>query len=256
VASDRLLTNLPNDWQVEQLRITLFPSQQTPKPTDWWQGVLGTEPLTEATQRGGIVPVYQATGPLPGSEGFVNLRHEPARADWVYGPSPFDASLPYVVIGSYEKTVASFNQFANIFFRYTPPVVNRFAVGAVLLLPVTTKQEGYKFLDSLLPSVELDPDRSSDFLYRINRSRKSQVIDAKINRLSEWSVLQIMPQTLVTGSSYNQILNEPLVYLARVSIDINTVPEFADEIDPSTQLSLLGEFMDLIAEIAAKGDVI
>jgi hypothetical protein len=255
VPSDRLITHLPEDWQVEQLRLTLFPSQHLPKPSDWWQGVVGSEPLNESTDRNGFAPVYQATGPLLDTDGFLTLRYEPAKVDWVLGPSPFSSSLPYVTIGAYKNSIESFQKFANRFFAYDPPIINRFALGAVFLLPISTKQEGYKFLDTLLPKVELDPDGSSDFLYRINRSRKSTTMDIRVNRLSEWSVLQIMPQTFITGSSHTQLVSEPLIYLARVSMDINTALEFAEEIDAPHQMSLFAEFIELIDEIAKEGDV-
>jgi hypothetical protein len=258
VSSKPLIINLPSDWQVEQFRLTLFPSQPIGDPNNWWKEVMGTEPLHESTQRIGTLPIYQALGPLEQNEGFVTFQHEAGKADWIYGPSPFDRPLPYVTTGPYKPSLDSFRQLVHKLFGYNPPISKRVALGAILIFPVNSRIEGYEFLQKRLPSVTLDAQNSSDFLYRINRRRRLAVsgLEVEANRLSEWQVLQIVSQPIMIGSSYTQTSNEPVVYLARVSVDINTVPEFNQDIDASKQLSLLTEFIRLMEEIATNGDIV
>ena len=72
------------------------------------------------------------------------------------------------------------------------PVVTRLAFGAVLLSGVSSPYEANSTLGPLLPSVDLDPEGVSDFLYRVNRRQPLQSRDGLLaNRLGTWSTIQV-----------------------------------------------------------------
>src|SRR5436190_1193852 len=69
--------------------------------------------------------------------------------------------------------------------------ITRLAFGAVLAQPTEDRHSGYVQIAKYLPSIRLDVDGSSDFLFQINRPRPSRVgiENLLINRLARWSVL-------------------------------------------------------------------
>ena len=141
-------------------------------------------------------------------------------------------------------------------FPQCPPVA-RLAFGCVLHHKATDVEEAYKHLDSLLPAVTIDYRNSSDFLYRINRRRKSKsdVPDLLINRLSTWSVVRQFRER-VTSQENSLTHSSQLLFIAsQLELDINTVPEYQETLPREKLPVLLREFVDLGQEIAVKGDV-
>ena len=63
--------------------------------------------------------------------------------------------------------------------------------GGRLLLPVASREAGYRLLASYLP-FEPDPEGSTDLRYQINRQRRSGVQPGLlIHRLQTWSVSSV-----------------------------------------------------------------
>ena len=132
-----------------------------------------------------------------------------------------------------------------------------YAFGAVLLRPVENRQAGYQQIAAYLPHVQLDPEGASDFLYQINRPRNSNsgIPDLRINRLSKWSIAASMESTFSFGSTSAAHFPGPRHFACRLELDINTVPDFRDELAREQLPQIFQELVDLGKEIAKAGDI-
>ena len=239
------------EWQIEQLRLTAFPT--TPLSTNgltWWQTLTGEQPESRAIRpREGIL---SEDGPLPdglGLQARLSLEASPLRIDWrlqVLATEP-DAQIP-----SWEEGLPKFLDLMEKWLS-TSPLVSRLAVGAVLLIPVENIQQGYQELQRYLPFV-LSPN-SSDFLFQINIPTTSMVVkDLKVNRLSKWSVARI--QTLFVPIMLNQPLvrseGVDILHVCRLELDINNA-NVAEGLDPKSLPMLMMELARHAKEITLEG---
>ncbi len=250
-----------NAWQAETLRLTAFPSSsaQVPDPT-WWHDVVGEDPETRTSQpRQGKL---REEGPL--KDGKLILAVEPIRIDWLFGPSEKQqASLEHFsTIGSFPEVLDIFIELMRHWFDLdTSPAVQRLAFGATLLQPVENQESGYQQLSIYLRSVHLDPRNSSDFLYQINRRRDSQskIPGLKINRLSKWSVMQLLQGQFSLPISaelgHSQISTRLVNVACRLELDINTIAEFQGELYREQLSEIFQELVKFGKEIASEGDI-
>ena len=243
------------DWQAESCRLTVFPAEgfDIGRP-DWWQQLVGEPPEVYNIQpkTGGL----EQRGPYEGDQLVMVARA--GRIDWVHTPLPqvdqqTDALL---TIGSFPETS---ERFCRLLQQWIPEVsdVARLAFGAVLLLPVTDRVEGYKQLQPYLPDVRLDPEGSSDFSYQINRARDSSSGPGglKINRLSKWSVAVVQHVTVSLGVGTAERYHGPQKFACRVEVDINTVPSGQSNLPRDRVVDIFGELVSLSREIVSSGDI-
>lgn|SRR5574341_33157 len=246
----------PSAWDVNVLRLTLFPAPiQIGGHGNWWQTLVGEPPLKVMSEP--RIGSYQATGPFRQATLILNIDLQ--RIEWVLTPSESElGSFPRILSG-FEEGIELFYNIANAWYDsgIAPPVV-RLAFGAVLFAPVESHADGYSRLSAYLP-FELDPEHSSDFLYQINRRRASQtgIGGLIINRLTRWSVattgqvhFRLSPRS---GESIQQ--HSPPIYACHLELDINTDPEFEGELSAAQQESVLKELVALGREIAQEGDI-
>jgi hypothetical protein len=218
-----------------------------------WNQLLGTEPqIAQSLPRQGA-----RIEAGPHQSGWVVLEANPVRIDWKFSPQP-DAPSPSIwdTVGELAQAEATLRPLMQRWFRQSPPLY-RVAFGAVLLKPVDDLAMGYHILGSMLPLIQLDPTGSSDFMYQINRRRrsKSDVRDLEINRLSKWSVAH--RKTISMGISPSPSPADetgPGLYACRLELDINSVPISNRVIKKSHLPRLLDEFIELANEIAVEGD--
>lgn len=246
-------------WKPALFRVTLFTK---PMPsiahTDWWKTVTNHDPESTKSQFHGSV--HTAEGVFEG--GQLTLQTHPQRIDWVYSilPSPDEIIVNMPTLGDFDSQVNLFTRNLNPWFSMVDQLeFSRLAFGAELFQGVKTPIEGYESLTSFLNlGVKIDSD-TSDFVYQINRKRKSNgsIADLIINRLSKWSVatLQVQIQDSVLAVQ-DSILNLTPVYANRLELDINTSPEFQNPIYANQVSTLIQEMISLGREIAKNGDVI
>ena len=137
----------------------------------------------------------------------------------------------------------------------TAPPIQRLAFGAVLIKPVNSSKEGYEQVSSYLP-FDLD-EHSSDFLYQINRPRKSacvETFDLSINRLSKWSV-SLLASFAFDPSKQEQYITRPPRFSIRLELDVNTTPDFSEEVSSENLPHVFRELVELGKEIASEGDI-
>ncbi len=242
----------PQNWQVESLRSTSFPSAAPqPSTATWWYDLVGKQPETRVERLKELL--HQEEGQVDGTKLVLGI--QPVRIDWLTVPNdPGDKFW----IGSFQDSLDVFLELMRRWFKIAPPA-KRLAFGAVLMLPVENRRAGYILIAKYLPQIQLDPEGSSDFLYQINRPRDSrtEIRGLQINRLTKWSVARL-------GTGHIELsLKEPRAsyfpasesYACRLELDINTLPDYPNDL-PHDQLgSIFQELVDLGKEIVMKGDI-
>ena len=246
-----------NDWQVESLRLSAFMVDVIdPAKTRCWESLVGKIPDELRSQPQQQLVVEE--GPFLNGRLLVEARRN--RFDWRLIHDLNNPSHEFPVMGSYDALESRFRDLMLKWLADCPPI-HRVAYGGVLLLPAESQLDAYKKLDGLLPAVDIDPENTRDLTYRINRRRNSrcEIEGLKINRLSTWSVAQIV-DTLVEMSAGGhhppKVMQSPNSRnICRLELDINTVPEFVQELDKRLLPEIFNELVDTGNEIAAKGDV-
>ena len=79
----------------------------------------------------------------------------------------------------------------------------------------------------------------------------------RINRLSTWSVMQIIETSVnISDEGAPRVTRLPNPRdFCRLELDINTIPEFDRELEKSIVPGIFDELVDIGNEIATKGDV-
>ena len=244
---------------VESVRLTAFvePSLQLGEPT-WWADLTGIEPeqrVSKPSRR-----ELQETGAF-GEQSLV-LSIQPGRVDWFLTPSspetPADISGELRSTGPFPQVFGTF-MVPMLRWLKNAPALNRLAFGAVLLEPVDDKQAGYKRLSEYLPTVQIDAAGSEDFLYQINRPRKSNLgIDGlRVNRLSKWSVAfyQHVKFGIPAGPEPAFSYAGSRMLACRIELDISTPPVLPGELPRERLDEIFREMVNFAAEIGEHGDL-
>lgn len=245
------------DWQAESLRLSAFMAEaMDPTKLRFWESLVGSPP--EELRNRPQQQLFTEEGPF--LDGRLRVQAGNNRIDWMLLPALDNPRSELPVVGPYDVLEQGFRELMRRWLVDCPPV-NRLAYGGVLLLPVGSLPDAYRRLDGLLPAVEIDPENTRDFTYRINRRRVSRcsVEELKINCLSTWSVVQII-ETLVDlsadGQQTQKVVQRPgSRSICRLEIDINTAPEFNLIFDKDVVSALFEEIVDIGNEIATEGDV-
>ena len=233
------------NWQVEALRITAFPENNT---SALWKQCVGKEPTDIRIQR-------TETREVKYKNGRIFLIEHPGRIEWQYLAKQDDNEpLRLPIIGSLEEELDVIVELARKWLNLSDKFqLNRLAFGAVLLNPVESMLRGYENLQEFLPflaSVDLS-ENSSDFNYQVNRQRNSKIIAGlPINRLTRWSVIRLkqfdLTQTRVTD------LN---LVASRLELDINTSPDRISSLPSADLANLFDELVQMGLELSEKGDI-
>jgi len=242
-----------SDWIAEVIRLTIFPVPGAPvTPENWWKGATGADPETRTVKPATREHVDEG----PFDNGRLVLSINPVGViQWQLLPSaPVELVAEIPSLGPLPRILDAFAQLTGKWLPECPPAT-RLGLGVIAHLPVSDHDEAYRRLgDMLNGSVRIDPQGSSEFLYRINRPRSSRtgVPDLRINRLSTWIAIKM---SVLAGSTpaTASLLGER--YACRADLDINTVPTFKGTLSSSQLIEVSHELRDLAAEIVDKGDV-
>lgn len=246
-----------NRWQADSLRFTLFPTiGLAPPQSSWWARIVGDEPETSVSQprQGTLIE----SGAYAGQQ--LTLAIQANRLDWTVTPSEeSQQSEGPPSIGPFAERLEGFVRLIHTWFSSPScPKAKRLAFGAGLIQNVPDRATGYRRLQPFLKAVSLDPDRSSDFVYQINRPRNSKRMASglKLNRLSKWMVA-IWSRALVLEPALtsNPIIRTQKHFSQRLELDISTDQEFQAEFAPSDAAQIFSELVDLGIEISINGDI-
>jgi hypothetical protein len=247
----------PNAWRPLQMQLIAFPSA-APISTqqDWWRDVGGQEPAESIRK-----PRERAdTGPL--ADCSLTLTVDLLKITWTIAPR-LDPETPpdsFVALAPYPEARDRFIQLVRPWLSELCPAIRRLGVGAVLIQDTESHADAYRLLDTYLPAIDVDPE-STDFLYRVNRRRRSHtsIHNLYINRLTSWSAMSFTTtvQSINPGlPTHNRAMaiGEPR-FAAMLNLDINSEAEREDDLPLAERSELLDELAALATEIATEGDV-
>jgi hypothetical protein len=239
------------EWQAHSLRLTVFPMEPPPTPNEWWAAVVGQEPENRVSRP--KTRTSRDDGKFESGRLFASV--QPQQIDWIYAAN-MQTEPETLFVGPFPKALDSFSPLAKRWLASMSPALKRMAFGAVLSLPVENATEGYRRLSPYLPNVKLDPEKSSDFLYQINRKRESRILGLEINRLSKWHVGQfvLMQQTASSGGG-SGMFSIPETVSCLVELDINTIPRDQIPLSQEALVRLFDELVGLGQEIVKEGDI-
>src|SRR5437899_1373261 len=162
----RELARHDNRWEAESIRLTAFPDRSVNLQLDnieWWRSVTGTPPETRISRL--RLPGFQEEGPFAG--GKLVLAATPARIDWHLVPADVVEPTPgFQFLGVLSDCLGDFVAGMQAWLR-TAPQLERLAFGATAMLHVADRADGYQKLSTLLHSLRIDAENSSDLSYQI-----------------------------------------------------------------------------------------
>jgi hypothetical protein len=245
-----------NDWNAETLRLTLFAKAAIEVAgISWWESVVGEPP--EAHNLRPREGRLEESGRIFDGKCNLTLQCEAQRIDWLLTPVIVaDQELTeFPSFATFPDALELFQSLLVPWLVHAPPS-KRLAFGCVLTHPAEDRTAGYRWIANLLPSVTLDPERSFDFNYAINRPRRTRtnIEDLFLNRLSRWSVAKLRSIHLQLPHGA-KTLAAPELFACRLELDINTVPEFSGEFSANDFKSVTNELVELGTEIASTGDL-
>jgi len=242
------------DWQVESLRISVFPADiDSVSPSKLWDKHIGEREPEVHIQPGSTNQRNAKHG-----NGDIYLIKTPSQIDWRYvlplNVPSHENDLP--VWGNLEHELTAFLEFSKEFLHNQSIFsVNRLAFGAVLMRPAKDLLITCEHLEGLLPRIDLKD--VAEFNYLINRRRISSVVqDLQINRLSRWAAVSLErnASTLdpVVDGEPNRIER---LFASRVDLDINTVPVNGSRLPSDLLTKLFEELVEMGKQIAQQGDI-
>jgi hypothetical protein len=244
-------------WQAESLRLTVFPEEtEIASATQWWEKLTGQPPeaRNEKPREGRL----QDAGDH--EENKLILALQPGRIDWQLAGDLQAETGPddWLTVGAIPAVLHGFAELMERWFQFEErPTINRIALGAVLVQPVVSLEEGYGRIATYLP-FEFMSEGASDLIFRINRPRPSKtgVEELNINRLCTWSVAARrgiqLGLDVASGVQTTAITDQQLA--CRAELDINTAPDSLGKLPQDRLLDILKEMVDLGVEIADEGD--
>ena len=238
----------------EELRLIAFPAiPAAALKRDFWQEAFGESPETSTRKKFFRID----EGHL--GERLLTVSLDPNRITWSVLPSldPENPPTGVPVLGDFLTVYGECSGFFQRFLTEFCPEAQRLAFHAVLLKPYDSREDCYRALGSLLPSVKIEPD-TYDFNYRINRKRKARSVQEPllVNRLSTWSAIQWRLHHLaIEGPSAQAVIPPIASFACKLDLDINTDTDFQGVLPPGSLKEIWDELVDLGVEIAAQGDI-
>jgi hypothetical protein len=232
-AKNRLLR--ADVWKPLHLQLVVFPTTSpVDLDEDWFRDLTG-KAATSITKRP-VDRTYMGDFGHAGSSLSINV--DLLRITITVGPKidPEKMPMQFPTLGTVSAILPSFVKLCDKFLKikYPPIAIKRLGFSGRLLQLMKSHASGYKLLGTYLPTVRIDP-RSHDFIFRINRKRKSRAgpSNLQLNRVSTWSVITTTIQAAEALSSGQ--VSEPKAiikpqFACSLEFDINTAHEFPGEI--------------------------
>jgi hypothetical protein len=239
-------------WVVETLRVSLF-STDTVLLTDAdWKKITGED---EAEIQQKVAGRRTMAGSYLDSR--LSVSAVGSRVDCVLTPMPLTEppEEDYVPsVGAWPAVCHDFVKVtSNWVGNFRAPVV-RMAFGATLLGRCADHQDAYKILIGLLKTVHGDPERMRELIFRVNWPVNStSVNDLALNRLTQWSVLEMHTQLMIPMTAQSVI--DAAAFFIRLELDHNTDAKRTASFDQNCLVPIYNELVQLALENAEKGEV-
>lgn len=243
-----------DSWKVESMRLTAFHKNfiQT-ENLKWWEDLIRNKPESRTFFPKDDSLLVEG---LFESEknGKLTLKANPNRNDWSITSYEEKILRDLPQIGDFPKVVEIFfGKMKEWFEKESSLEIRRLAFGTVVWQLAENQQDAYEKISNFLPCVTLEPEKSKDFLYQINRPKISELIpDLTINRLSRWSVGKFQKLHIKLGQ---QGLSEKKdSFVSRLELDINTDQNYQEKLPNEKLFKIFEELERFGEEIAQKGD--
>jgi hypothetical protein len=243
------------EWIAEALRVSLF-STGTVSLTDGdWKKITGQD---EAETQQKVVGRRTMVGPY--LDGRLSVSAVGTRVDCVLSPEPHTETVEDGYVPSVGAWPAVCNEFvkgtADWVGNFQAPVV-RMAFGATLLGRCADRQDGYKTLIGLLKSVQGDPERMRDLIFRVNWPVNSSSVNGlTLNRITQWAVIEIHAIQLVIPTIAQPVIDDtPATFVIRLELDHNTDAKWTGPFDQNRLVPIYNELVQLAFENAEKGEL-
>ena len=250
--TDKVLLYSFAPWDVESLRLSTFHPERPAQP-GLWAELMGNNP--ESVNSRPREQVLREEGGANGNR--LSVAYQNQRLDWIISPGPItspDLQKPVILLDADQATSLIEKALGVLTRSYRQ--VDRLAFGAILVQQVSDVAEGLSHLSQYLPHLDLENRGGPDFIYQVNRPRRSSYAPhVVVNRLAKWSLEHVQTGALRIGPSQPpHIAVSELLLVDKLTLDINSAPT-NNAISISRMPSLLDEFMAFAQEIAVKGDV-
>jgi hypothetical protein len=211
---------MPIEWSVNILRLSVFSSGPIAASESDWRMLTGQE---EAPARNAIPGGKHYSGPHLG--GQLSLVVQGERIDVVLqaGDRSEGTELKLPVVGALQEVEHNFVDAATYWLRQISFPAVRLAFGAVLMVEQPSLTAAYETLRSLIKSVNINPERMRDLVYRINWPCQSTVLQLPLNRITTWTALRIVTRLVqMTGETMSVAPGEGELHAVRLEIDHST----------------------------------
>lgn len=244
----------PIEWVAEAMRLSVFPlNEAAALETLHWERGVGAPPEAMNRQPQSQLPRVIEEGTW--NNGRLQVDSQRGQIHWRTFSATPNPNGP-INIGSLPSATPPFRALMGQWLGTHCPSVNRIAFGVNLVFPTSSLQEACTHLDGMLPTVSVAADDSRDFMYRINRRRKSRIADGlEINRLATWSAAEGMDLEVIIVAGVPSARPANARHFCRLELDINTVPIPDRELPQEALPDIFGELVDAATEIAVEGDV-
>ena len=239
------------EWDVENFRLTIFHPAGHTIP-GLWERLMGVTP--EAIDSRPRERVHREQGGTNGNKLLFVTQAQ--RLDWNLLPDPapdHEIGIP-PTLTAMDQTIPMLRRALDVSLQSVQQV-DRLAFGAVLIRRASDLSDGMSQLSKYLPHMDLEHRGGSDFIYQINRRRRSSYAPhVRINCLAKWLLEEFHSGALrITPSQGAQLETSESGFVSKLVLDINTAHD-NNAISTDRMPGLLVELTAIAGEIAAKGD--
>jgi len=240
------------DWQTRQIRITVFlrsPLEKEHRPT--LEGAFGSEP--EATLTEG--PSKNVTELVSFGVGKLTLKVQQERVDWVWDTEVREGELG--TLGDPEGSIDAVLSPILTWLQKASIEMPRVALGGIWGIPAESHEHGYQILKDRLKSVQIDPQNSSEFFYRINRWDFSDLRgqNERFNRISSWMVRAVnLFQLSGEPSGGISAVSAKTIFDVTCELDLSSPASLEKVFDAAVAASILARLRGYALSILESGD--
>lgn len=229
-----------SEWYANSLRLTAFYRDQPSGFDTIFRDITGQPPESDDHRPREVI--RRQIGPY--RNGQLEVVTNPIRVDIVVVPKAQPTDAVSILIGPYEQELGHFAEIAHSWLASTALRITRLAFGAVFLSPEESRKAAYLSLGSLLPFLPLDPETTSELIYRVNHPRPSRVLgpDHKLNRLTTWAAI-LARAFIMPGGAPSGAVSLSDEHFVRLEVDNSTR---ADQIDPLPKEQLVPIYDELV----------
>ncbi|HYM30439.1 MAG TPA: hypothetical protein VEU47_04020 [Candidatus Cybelea sp.] len=247
-------------WQANLLRLTVFLQAPLQDTTTVWHDFAAADPeVDEFRSREGMRRQFGGFGGAA-----LEVQASAPRIDFLLTPAaptdtpPGPPSFPPTVFGAAGEKLGLFCEAVRGWLAEATPNTLRIAFGAILMIPVSSRAEGYGYLSRLLQSVEVDADTTEELLYRVNRPKQSQTNGSlRLNRIMTWSCLRFRAFTTAGAMPGPGIPTLRLgeEHFVRLEVDNSTPAERSEPLETSQVGAIYDELVRMAIENAENGEL-